>query len=74
MQTQTRPTRPAWRARAVPGKHVKGPRTVRRILITGLMLGVLAVSSLAASGLTSRHANSHHTRSAVSSVGYPWMY
>jgi len=74
MQTQTRPPRPALRARAVPGRHVKGPKTARRILITALMIGILAVGSLAASGLTSGHANSHHTRSAVESVRNPWMY
>jgi hypothetical protein len=74
MQTQTQPPRPGLRARAVPGRHVKGTSRTRRILIAALMLSGLAAGSVAASGVTGGHPDSHHKQSAVSGVRNPWMY
>jgi hypothetical protein len=76
MQTQSLPMRHALRTRAVPGKHVRGPKTAHRIVITALLLGAAAAGSVAASGhgATNGHVNVHHARSAVSTVRNPWMY
>jgi hypothetical protein len=76
MQTQTLTMRHALQTRAVPGKHVRGPKTAHRILITALLLGAAAVGSVAASGhgATTGHVKVHHAQSAVTTVRNPWMY
>jgi hypothetical protein len=82
MQTQTSTTHPALRARAVPGRHAKGPsgtdsraRTAHRILITAVLLGSVAAGSAAVSeyAMAASHANAHH-HAAAPIVKNPWMY
>jgi hypothetical protein len=74
MQTHTRMTRSGLRARTATGRHAKGPQ--RRILITALLLGALAVGSAAVSeyGNATSHGKAHHPTSAVTGVRNPWMY
>jgi hypothetical protein len=74
MQTHTRKTRSALRARAATGRHAKGPR--RRILVTALLVGSLAVGSAAVSEFASAnaHVKAHHQTSSGVGVSNPWMF
>jgi hypothetical protein len=76
MQTHVPAMRPALRARAVSGRHVRGPKTVQRIIITAFMLAAAAVGTVAASGYNapSSHPAVHHAPSAVLMVRNPWIY
>jgi hypothetical protein len=76
MQTQSLPMRHALGTRAVPGKHVRDPKTARRILVTAFLIGAAAAGSVAATGhgATNAHVNGHHAQSAVTTVRNPWMY
>lgn len=83
MQTRMSKARPGSRARAVPGKQTKGAartdqpgKTARRILVSALLLGSLAVGSAAASqyATATGHVSAHHQTAVGPINNSPWMY